>query len=92
MRSRRRKILYDDTSVAVVHMEIGEHVVVLFDSDDCPLYKVAGQDALEMIHDVRALDLDALGSTRRLQKLIYERAVADGAIINPERSSYVPDA
>jgi hypothetical protein len=90
---RRRKIQYQDTCIAVFHTEIGTHVVVLFDSLESPLYKVAGQEASDLIRSVERLDLDQLNYTRRLQRLVYERAVADGAIINPERSStHVADA
>jgi hypothetical protein len=74
---RKRKIAFDDTACARVDTDVGP-VLVLFDSDDKPLYKLALTEANELIEE-------AGDEARRVQRLLYERAVTDGIIANPER-------
>lgn len=92
MSGYRRRIAYEDTSIVVLDSQMAGRIIVLFDSNDSPLHKVVEPDASELISGIAHLNLDVLGFTRRLQRLVYQRAVADGAIVNPERSTHVCDA
>jgi len=95
---RRRRIAFIDTCLELVETDLGA-ILILFDANDKPIYKLALAEADELIQEVLAapdLPRAPKGSlwrpenyeavvTRRVQRLLYERAVTDGAFIDPER-------